>query len=167
MTEKLNLQAQIEPYWDEEELDEILHPTGNIIDSDEKIQRDRLKRAIESQEKEAEDLRSMLSAVVRWDNKEPAIALWAGHIERAEELRAGSGQYSSPESLEAGLVERFAQPVYEERDTTKGQLVAKLLPIARSSPVTQLRPEVWENSELAKARVREILDEHVEHKAWD
>jgi hypothetical protein len=162
-----SLQEKVSTFWSENELEEILDPTDNVIISDEKIQRDALMQAVKTQTEDTEHLRSMMSAVVGWDNKEPAIALWGGHIEKANELRTQSDDLSSPESVETALIERFSQPVYQERDFTKTQLAEKLLPVVRSSPISQLRPGIWERDERAIERIHQILDEYVDEMYWD
>jgi hypothetical protein len=167
MSNKNMLQNQVTPYWDEAELDDVLFPKGNVVESDKKIQRDALKSAITDEIEEMEDLRRILSSVVGWKNKEIAIALWAGHIEKAEELRSQSEKFDSPESVEAALIERFAQPIYQETDYNKAQLVEKLLPIIRASPISDLRPEVWTDDDRALEQIRWCLDEYVEIIDWD
>jgi hypothetical protein len=154
MSNKNMLQNQVTPYWDEAELDDVLFPKGNVVESDKKIQRDALKSAITDEIEEMEDLRRILSSVVGWKNKEIAIALWAGHIEKAEELRSQSEKFDSPESVEAALIERFAQPIYQETDYNK-------------APISDLRPEVWTDDDRALEQIRWCLDEYVEIIDWD
>ena len=166
MPEVGELQRGISPYWTESELDEVLDPTGNVIVSDEKIQRDRLKDAIEAEQGEVEDLRELLPAVVGWKNKRTAIALWAGHVERANEIRASPGEYTSAKSAEAALIERFSQPVYEQLDRSKADLVDGILPVVRASPLSRPRPEIWDDDERARERIRWVLDEHVDRIDW-
>lgn len=160
------LQQEISPYWTASELGDVLYPTGNVIVSDEKRQRDRLKRAIETERGEIEGLGELPSAVVGWENRETAIALWAGHVEKANELRASGEDYTSAESVEAALIERFSQPAYEQLDWSKAGLVDRILPIVRASPISRLRPEIRDDEERARERVRQILDEHVERIGW-
>lgn len=166
MSDWEDLQQRITPYWSESELNEVLYPTGNLIDSDKKIQRDNLKQAIEDQYDDTEDILSTVSAVVQWDNKEAAIALWAGQIKVAEELRSDDEMYNSPEAVEIALIERFAQPVYEERGVTEPQIVDKMFLVVQSSPISDLRPHVWRDEKYARDWIREILDEYVDRKQW-
>jgi hypothetical protein len=167
MSDQQSLQNKIEPCWTEYELKNVLHPTDNIVRSDEKVQRDKLKKAIENRAERTEDLRKLISPVVNWDNKETAIALWAGHIDKANTLRGESGNLTSPKSAEAALIERFAQPVYEEQNIAKAQLVRKLLPIVRASPISQFRPEIWSDEDQACEQIRWVLDEHVDKMGWE
>jgi len=147
-------------------LEDILNPTGNVLDSDEKIQRDALKKAIKNQTDEATELNIIISSVIRWRNKTAAIALWAGHIEKADELHSGLSRYNSPERVEASLIERFGQPVYQEHDYTKEELVNLLVPVIQSSPISDLRPDIWDDEKKARKRVKWVVDNRVEKKDW-
>lgn len=161
MADDSTFQDQITPYWTDKELDEVLNPSEF---GDERIQRNKLKKAIETQTDCTSDLGVMLSSLVSWKNKDKAIKLWAGHINKAEESRFQS--YSSPEAVEAGLIEHFGQPVFQEEAYDKAKLVDLLVPVIQASPVSELRPGVWDDDQKSQEQVKEVLNEYIEDKEW-
>lgn len=167
MPDKQDWRAEITPHWSDEELNEVLNPPRNGIDSDEMIQRDKFRDAVRARtDEDTNRLRSVAHAVVKWKNGDVALALWAGHIQRAEELRDNSQSYQSVESVEVGLIERIAQPAYEEKDFNRQELVDHILPVIRSSPLTELRPDVWGDDQRSRNRVESVIDEYVDEIVW-
>jgi len=157
------LQAQITPVWTDEELDAVLDPSVGVLESEAREQRNRLASAIEASDVDApRDLESVLVEFVRWRNGNTAIALWAGHVDRADEMRGKASPFDDAEAVERSLVERVGQPAHNEAEVGAAQLVATVVPIVRASPVSQLRPELWADDERARERVRSVLEEELE-----
>lgn len=158
----------IDPIVSEQRLEEILTMEGTMLDSPERLQRNEIRTIMEAQGVEpSADVLGLIVACLSWQNHQPAVALWAGHIERAEDALTNTKKFDSLDTVEAALIERFSQPAYEVNNATRDELVDRVLPIVRSSAVAQARPEIWEDDTVARSRVRDIVNKYVEDKEWD
>ncbi|WP_255197063.1 hypothetical protein [Halorarius litoreus] len=166
MGTRSGLQSQVDPLWTEDELDDFLNLQGGAIISKEKKQRDALAKQIEQQSTyPTSNIRRLISAMLGWKNNSAAVALWSGHIEKAEEIRGRP--YRDAKDVEDALIERVVQPAYEEQDIDKMEAMEGTLPIMETSVIAQLRPEIWKNEQKARKRVQEAIDEYVEKKNWN
>lgn len=159
MGDTSELQKQINPILSKSEFESLLNPSTRVIDSPAKIQRDKLLEHIRTQSSDIPDeLLGVLTEFVRWKNGNTGIALWAGYLDRADNMRKGRSSFGNIEQVEYSLLERIAQPAYNKTDLDKDNLVDVALVFFRSSALTQFRPAFWADDELATTRVENALE---------
>lgn len=159
--------GSITPIWTEAELDQFLNLSGGVIKSDVKVQRDKFTQEIQGRTgKSPRELSVVITPFLTWKTGMLGLHCGAGHIEIAEKWRSASHSYDTEESIEIGLIERVGQPVYQETDLDRDELVESILLIVRSSAVSQLRPEFWADDDRAREYIQEVLQDHADIIDW-
>lgn len=152
---------ELTPVWSRDTLDEVMYETGTGLDSATREQRTELMSELsDSPEISTKKIQKAVTETLRWDNYRPALALWAGHIEYAEEL--GDTVYDAPDSVLTSLIERFAQPAVARTELDRQTVVKATQEIVNGSAIASLA--IWSDKSESEqvAYIRDIVDAYVE-----
>ncbi len=167
MSEVANIQEQVTPLWTENKLTNVLEVQSPGIDSKVKKRRDAVARYFYDNDVDyPTNTRRVLTYACKWKDGEVILSFWAGHIEKGNEIRTNENHepLTSVEQVEESMIERFGQPAYNETEMNIEQLTDAILPLMRVSPVTNCRPEIWEDDPKARDRIHQALERHMESK---